>query len=86
MHPDLEHGGGALRFVVDGVMTTLEAFSYASETWPKGEVGFHVSYLRRAAPTPAAEITPSPSQLNSGVRSRTTLVESSREREVYNGG
>ncbi|HSQ31461.1 MAG TPA: hypothetical protein VLN49_16510 [Gemmatimonadaceae bacterium] len=43
----LEHGGGALLFVKAGVLSMLEAYTYASEDWPAGDVRHSVSYVTR---------------------------------------
>jgi hypothetical protein len=47
-HPALLHGGGALLFVKDGALTTLEAYVHGLEKWPDVEDGFQVSYLERS--------------------------------------
>lgn len=43
----LEHGGGALLFVRDGVLRTLEAFTNAGEPWPREPAGIAAYYTAR---------------------------------------
>ena len=43
----LEHEAGALLFVEEGLLTMLEAYTYASENWPTSETGNSVTYVTR---------------------------------------
>lgn len=47
----VENGGGALLFVVDGMLSMLEVYTYASEDWPREPRGFRTCYTTRDART-----------------------------------
>jgi hypothetical protein len=42
----LEHGAGFVLFVDDGVLTTLEAYTY-DEPWPPLVTGYELSYMNK---------------------------------------
>ena len=43
-HPDLDHGAGAIFWIKNGKLDTLECFAYASE-WPSNEELFIINKL-----------------------------------------
>lgn len=64
----VQHGGGALLFIRDGAVRTLEAYTHAGEPWPADAEDVTPFYTARGRQVgPAVEILPATSRDLSGL-------------------